>query len=62
MQEEILTKDEFLYALKRALSGEVSPEVFNENIGKGGYTIFAEMVKEKYGIDFQGKEKGKDRA
>lgn len=26
-----------------------------ENAGKGGYTIFAEMVKAKYGIDFQGK-------
>lgn len=25
------------------------------NVGKGGYTIFSEMVKTKYGIDYQGK-------
>lgn len=25
------------------------------NIGKGGYTIFSEIVKTKYGVDFQGK-------
>lgn len=32
MQEDIMTKDEFLYALRRALSGEISPSDFDENM------------------------------
>ena len=27
---------------------------YQENVGKGGYTIFAKIVRERYGVDFQG--------
>lgn len=34
---------------------EASLDSPRENTGKGGYTIFAEMVRKNYGADFQGK-------
>ena len=45
MQEDIMTKDEFLYALKRALSGEISAEEFNENMRFYEEYIEAEIRK-----------------
>ena len=47
MQEEVFTKEEFLYALKRALSGEVSPEVFNDNMSFYEEYISSEISKGK---------------
>ena len=29
--------------------------IFTANPGKGGYTIFAQMLRDRYGVDFQGK-------
>lgn len=45
MQNDNMTKQEFLYALKRALSGEVSPEVFNENMNFYEEYISTEIQK-----------------
>ena len=51
MQEDVMTKDEFLYALKRALAGEVSAEVFNENMRYYEEYISSELQKGKREIE-----------